>query len=107
MEKNLMPKGEPCKFGDVTCPCSDGDPCHYEGPNPMMPPAARKQASGNEKPMPTISATKRRTASEIKNLLGIAEAMSGVLYNMAQDDKVPEGWRNLANFWRQEWDAKK
>jgi hypothetical protein len=19
-----------CKHGDVTCPCQDGDPCHYE-----------------------------------------------------------------------------
>jgi hypothetical protein len=27
-----------CPHGDVTCPCQDGDPCHYEGPNPMWCP---------------------------------------------------------------------
>ena len=26
-----------CKYGDPTCPCQDGDMCHYEGPNPMQP----------------------------------------------------------------------
>jgi len=31
-------KGQPCKFGDVACPCQDGDPCHFEGENPMTPP---------------------------------------------------------------------
>ena len=25
----------PCKYGDPLCPCPDGDPCHYEGNNPM------------------------------------------------------------------------
>lgn len=25
-----------CKYGDPTCPCQDGDPCHYEGDNPML-----------------------------------------------------------------------
>ena len=29
----------PCAYGDDTCPCQDGDQCHYEGPNPMLPPA--------------------------------------------------------------------
>ena len=29
-----------CKYGDPTCPCQDGDPCHYEGDNPMTPPTA-------------------------------------------------------------------
>jgi hypothetical protein len=24
-----------CPHGDVTCPCQDGDPCHYEGVDPM------------------------------------------------------------------------
>ena len=26
-----------CRWGDETCPCQDGDPCHYEGENPMFP----------------------------------------------------------------------
>lgn len=26
-----------CKYGDPTCPCQDGDQCHYEGENPMTP----------------------------------------------------------------------
>ena len=26
---------ESCEYGDETCPCNDGDPCHYEGENPM------------------------------------------------------------------------
>jgi len=30
--------GKKCKYGDPTCPCQDGDMCHYEGPNPMKPP---------------------------------------------------------------------
>lgn len=30
---------EACKYGDPYCPCQDGDPCHYEGDNPMTPPA--------------------------------------------------------------------
>ena len=29
-----------CRYGDMTCPCQDGLLCHYEGPNPMLPPAA-------------------------------------------------------------------
>ena len=24
-----------CKYGDPTCPCQDGDLCHYEGDRPM------------------------------------------------------------------------
>ena len=24
-----------CPHGDSTCPCQDGDPCHYEGREPM------------------------------------------------------------------------
>lgn len=27
-----------CKYGDPFCPCQDGDPCHYEGKNPMPAP---------------------------------------------------------------------
>jgi hypothetical protein len=36
-----------CPYGDPTCPCQDGDPCHYEpmpnapteeGKLPMLPP---------------------------------------------------------------------
>lgn len=26
----------PCPHGDPTCPCQDGDSCHYEGPDPMF-----------------------------------------------------------------------
>lgn len=33
-----MPEGVPCKYGDLSCTCQDGDMCHYEGPNPMTPP---------------------------------------------------------------------
>jgi hypothetical protein len=27
-----------CKYGDLACPCQDGDPCHYEphGDTPAM-----------------------------------------------------------------------
>lgn len=28
-----------CKYGDPSCPCQDGDSCHYEGNNPWTPPA--------------------------------------------------------------------
>jgi hypothetical protein len=24
-----------CPYGDPTCPCQDGDMCHYEGPDAM------------------------------------------------------------------------
>lgn len=24
-----------CPYGDPTCPCQDGDACHYEGPDPI------------------------------------------------------------------------
>lgn len=27
-----------CPHGDPTCPCQDGDTCHYEGPDPMFCP---------------------------------------------------------------------
>ena len=26
-----------CPHGDSTCPCQDGDLCHYEGEDPMTP----------------------------------------------------------------------
>ena len=26
-------RGVPCPHGDKSCPCQDGDLCHYEGPN--------------------------------------------------------------------------
>lgn len=32
-----------CKFGDPSCPCQDGDMCHYEGPNPWSPPSEQQQ----------------------------------------------------------------
>lgn len=28
----------PCPHGDPTCPCQDGDPCHYEGDDAMACP---------------------------------------------------------------------
>jgi hypothetical protein len=34
-----------CKYGDPFCPCQDGDPCHYEGENPMTPPARIESGS--------------------------------------------------------------
>lgn len=37
-----------CKYGDPTCPCQDGDPCHYEGENPMSPPNLRDKATREE-----------------------------------------------------------
>lgn len=36
-----------CFYGDPTCPCRDGDPCHYEGENPMnVPPEYVRRARG-------------------------------------------------------------
>ena len=32
-----------CKYGDPTCPCQDGDLCHYEGKNAWKPPDAFMQ----------------------------------------------------------------
>lgn len=32
------PKPKRCRYGDPSCPCQDGDICHYEGENPMTPP---------------------------------------------------------------------
>lgn len=32
-----------CPHGDKTCPCQDGDTCHYEGHNPMTPPGEAAQ----------------------------------------------------------------
>jgi hypothetical protein len=37
---NYPPKEKTCKYGDKSCPCQDGDTCHYEGKNPMKPPKA-------------------------------------------------------------------
>lgn len=37
-----------CKYGDPTCSCQDGDPCHYEGENPMSPPNLRDKATREE-----------------------------------------------------------
>jgi len=42
-----------CKYGDPFCPCQDGDPCHYEGENPMTPPARQPDALDE---FPTIRA---------------------------------------------------
>lgn len=32
------PAARTCPHGDPTCPCQDGDACHYEGDDPMQPP---------------------------------------------------------------------
>jgi hypothetical protein len=35
-----------CPHGDPLCPCPDGDPCHYEGLDPMAcpnPPLVRQE----------------------------------------------------------------
>lgn len=40
------PTGRPCAFGDPTCPCQDGDPCHYiviPGTPAMTPPTGRSE----------------------------------------------------------------
>ena len=31
-DRVLIQRIEPCRYGDPTCPCQDGDMCHYEGP---------------------------------------------------------------------------
>jgi hypothetical protein len=38
-----------CPHGDRTCPCQDGDPCHYEGEIPMLcpnPPGPKTVSGG-------------------------------------------------------------
>lgn len=35
-----------CPHGDQTCPCQDGDICHYEGDNPMRCPRRPDLPSG-------------------------------------------------------------
>ncbi len=32
-----------CEFGDVTCPCQDGDACHYTGDAPLELPTRYRQ----------------------------------------------------------------
>jgi hypothetical protein len=36
-----------CPYGDPLCPCQDGDPCHYEGDNPMTPPCPKCRGTGH------------------------------------------------------------
>ena len=38
----------PCEFGDSTCPCQDGDECHYKGEHPMTPPDALTKDNNDE-----------------------------------------------------------
>lgn len=37
-----------CPHGDPTCPCQDGDVCHYEGPDPMYCLLHRATHAGHE-----------------------------------------------------------
>ena len=41
-----------CKHGDRYCPCPDGDPCHYEGENPMPKPEEQEPARPVSKSYP-------------------------------------------------------
>jgi hypothetical protein len=34
----MTDRAERCPHGDETCPCQDGDACHYEGPDAMQCP---------------------------------------------------------------------
>ena len=48
-----MTEAKLCKYGDPTCPCADGDTCHYEGQNPWpAPPKGKfeptKQSAGDK-----------------------------------------------------------
>lgn len=38
----------PCKHGDPSCPCQDGDSCHYEGANPWPEPSTQQKAAWDE-----------------------------------------------------------
>lgn len=41
-----------CFYGDPTCPCQDGDPCHYEGDDPMnVPPEYARRAIERQREM--------------------------------------------------------
>ena len=42
------PKNTRCPYGDLFCPCQDGDPCHYEGGDPMPPPNKPLKTGENE-----------------------------------------------------------
>ncbi len=39
-----------CKYGVATCPCNDGDPCNYEGENPMTPPMENNKGTAPAEP---------------------------------------------------------
>ncbi len=64
-----------CKYGDEFCPCQDGDSCHYEGMNPMKPPAktdVRRFIATASKPHAQIAGA---LADEIKAVIYKHEGM--------------------------------
>ena len=46
---------ERCPHGDETCPCQDGDQCHYDGENPM--------------PCPRVTSAQTETAEALAKLV--------------------------------------
>ena len=54
-----------------------------------------------------IMAVARFTHAQKTDLLQIGQRMSNILYNLAQDEKVPDGWRELARDWYTNWDEAK
>ena len=73
----------PCKYGDPYCPCQDGDPCHYEGDNPMTPPAEYYIAAGH------------RLALELECLL--LDCKDNVVVSRWMDTacEAMDAWKNL------------
>ena len=59
-----------CKYLDPTCPCQDGDTCHYEGDNPWSVPSDRVRAiiaATQEKCAQVADAYARHAAARLPN----------------------------------------
>jgi hypothetical protein len=47
--KEQIEMSKRCKYGDPTCPCPDGDLCHYEGSKPWSVPPEYVRNAINDK----------------------------------------------------------
>lgn len=68
-------RGAQCPYGDSTCPCPDGDMCHYEGPDPMSPPSGYTQAV--DEPVDRVLGRHRREVPKSSKLARLRRRMFG------------------------------
>lgn len=84
---------EECPYGDPLCPCPDGDPCHYEGENPMVPPVPNYV----QRVLDQLNSASPGLEPDLAQLYALLALTKGTYTTLRDTHDAWALWRNITN----------